>query len=115
MMYTDGSHIDGVGGWAWVLGDKSGSGKVPGGGPNVMELQAIVEGLDQLPRPSSVLIHTDSLYVIVGTTRKRRRGELWDRYRDHCYKHWLVVRKIKGHHKHKMAHHLAREAISRGN
>jgi len=71
VLYTDGgcSGNPGPGGWAYILVHPA-SGKTvenSGGEPettnNRMELQAVVEGLAALTRPTIVELQTDSVYV----------------------------------------------------
>jgi ribonuclease HI len=71
VLYTDGgcSGNPGPGGWAYILvHPKSGktvenSGGEPETTNNRMELQAVVEGLSALTRPTIVELQTDSVYV----------------------------------------------------
>lgn len=68
-----GSGTSGVGGYAAVLvrdGEKEVvSGAWPGATNNVMELWAVVAGLQALREPSAVTIHTLSKYVLHGATQ----------------------------------------------
>lgn len=92
-VWTDGSGTtaDAPGGWAYVLvaehpttGETlrrvEGSGRVHTDGTNNrMELTAVLEGLRALRRPSAVVVHSDSEYVIKAftqdwITRWRRKG-----------------------------------------
>ena len=73
-VYTDGACLGnpGPGGWAYVLRHPaSGAGKEASGGEslttnNKMELQAVIEGLSAITRPSRVELYSDSLYVLKG-------------------------------------------------
>ena len=71
VLYTDGacSGNPGPGGWAYILLHPASGKRVEnsGGEPettnNRMELQAVVEGLGALTRPTEVELQTDSVYV----------------------------------------------------
>jgi ribonuclease HI len=90
-LYTDGScdWTDRTGGWAWVAvdafdGHEEGSGRFEDTTVNRMELYAVADGLTAIHRavgPSSVLVHSDSEYVVLGAsdpTRKRAKNkDLW--------------------------------------
>ena len=94
-LYTDGgcSGNPGPGGWAYILKHPA-TGKIAesfGGEPettnNRMELQAVVEGLTALKRPTQVELFTDSVYVGKGISEwmpkwkangwRRREGNRW--------------------------------------
>lgn len=94
-LYTDGgcSGNPGPGGWAFILVHPA-SGKTverSGGEPettnNRMELQAVVEGLQMLTRPTRVELCTDSVYVGKGLSEwmpkwkaagwRRRENNSW--------------------------------------
>lgn len=74
-LFTDGacSGNPGPGGWAFILRhpasgtEREGSGGLPETTNNQMELQAVIEGLAALKRPSQVEIITDSTYVAKGS------------------------------------------------
>lgn len=94
-LYTDGacSGNPGPGGWAYILiHPASGKTAENSGGEavttnNRMELQAVVEGLQALKRPTSVILYTDSVYVGKGISEwmpkwkssgwRRREGTSW--------------------------------------
>lgn len=94
-LYTDGacSGNPGPGGWAYILiHPASGKTSEQSGGEavttnNRMELQAVVEGLRALKRPTSVILYTDSVYVGKGLSEwmpkwkaagwRRREGTSW--------------------------------------
>jgi ribonuclease HI len=94
-LYTDGacSGNPGPGGWAYILiHPKSGKTVEQSGGEEVttnnrMELQAVVEGLRTLKRPTSVMLCTDSVYVGKGLSEwmpkwkaagwRRRENNSW--------------------------------------
>nr|TFG51401.1 MAG: ribonuclease HI [Hyphomicrobiales bacterium] len=74
-IYTDGacSGNPGPGGWAEIL-HYNGHEKELSGGENPttnnrMELKAAIEGLSALNAPSSVVLYTDSRYVMDGLTK----------------------------------------------
>jgi ribonuclease HI len=84
-IYTDGacSGNPGPGGWAAILISKEGEKEISGGAKpttnNRMELTAAIEGLNALKAPSSVILYTDSRYVMDGLTKwlPRWRGNGW--------------------------------------
>lgn len=94
-LYTDGacSGNPGPGGWAYILiHPASGKTVERSGGEsettnNRMELQAVVEGLQALKRPTSVMLCTDSVYVGKGLSEwmpkwksngwRRKEGTSW--------------------------------------
>ena len=75
-LFTDGAcrGNPGPGGWAFLLKHPaSGTEKEVAGGDaattnNRMELQAVIEGLRALKRPSEVEVITDSVYVAKGAS-----------------------------------------------
>lgn len=73
-LYTDGACLGnpGPGGWAALLRfngtEKELSGCDPDTTNNRMEMQAVIEGLKALSRPSTVTVYTDSQYVQKGIT-----------------------------------------------
>ena len=94
-LFTDGacSGNPGPGGWAFILRHPSTGKEVEGSGGesvttnNRMELQAVVEGLSALKRPTQVELFTDSVYVGKGISKwmpkweangwRRREGTRW--------------------------------------
>ena len=74
LIYTDGgcSPNPGAGGWAAILVAGGGQLEIAGADPtstnNRMEITAALRGLQQLTKPSRVLIVTDSRYVCQGMT-----------------------------------------------
>lgn len=116
---TDGACLGnpGPGGWGAVLRYKGTEKELSGAEPdttnNRMELQAAIEGLAALTRPSTVIIYTDSVYVRDGITKWvagwRRNGwltsakkpvknaELWQRLVDEEKRHTVEWRWVKGH------------------
>ena len=138
-LYTDGacSGNPGPGGWGYVL--LSGEEEYKGSGfeehttNNRMELLAIVKGLNSLIKPSTILITTDSKYVIHAFDRgwvKRWTANGWkttggkpiknqDLWRDltaamegHTVE-WKWVKGHSGHPLNEECDRLAREAITR--
>lgn len=73
-LYTDGACLGnpGPGGWAALLRFNGTEKELSGGDPdttnNRMEMQAVIEGLKALSRPSTVTVYTDSQYVQKGIT-----------------------------------------------
>ena len=138
--YTDGacSGNPGPGGWGAVLlafdGDEIVKRKELNGGAaettnNRMELQAAIEALNALERPSKITVVTDSVYVKDGITKwihgwkakgwKKKGGlkniELWQALDEATQRHDIVWEWIKGHagHEHnERADELAREGMA---
>ncbi|QDU81277.1 Ribonuclease HI [Polystyrenella longa] len=123
-LFTDGAcrGNPGPGGWAYLLRHpQSGSEKEFAGGEanttnNQMELQAVIEGLAALTRPSEVEVITDSTYVAKGSKEwlpnwkrngwRRREGKSWKpvKNEDHWKKLDVLLQKhqvrftlVKGH------------------
>ncbi|AVL99070.1 ribonuclease HI [Gordonia iterans] len=116
---TDGACLGnpGPGGWGAVLRykgtEKELSGSEPDTTNNRMELQAAIEGLAALTRPSTVILYTDSVYVRDGITKWvngwQRNGwktaakkpvknvELWQRLVAETERHDVEWRWVKGH------------------
>jgi ribonuclease HI len=73
-IYTDGAckGNPGPGGWGALLKYNGEEREMFGGEPsttnNRMEMMAVIEALRALKRPSKVLLHTDSTYVMKGMT-----------------------------------------------
>jgi ribonuclease HI len=95
-----------------------------------MELTAVIRGLEALKRPSKVIIHTDSRYVMDGVTQWMKRWkkngwktadkkpvkneELWRELDELCARHevhWRWIRGHSGHDENERADALARAAI----
>lgn len=135
-IFTDGacSGNPGPGGWAAILRFNEHEKELSGGEPsttnNRMELMAAIEGLKALKRPSTVIIHTDSRYVMDGLTRWLPRwkengwktsdkkpvknADLWRVLDEETLKHDVVWRWVAGHSGHaenERADRLARAAI----
>jgi ribonuclease HI len=116
-LWTDGacSGNPGPGGWAAILVKRLElSDGVPATTNNRMELQAVIEGLRALERPSAVIVHTDSAYVMDAVTKRwhvrwRARGwltadkqpvknrELWEELLALVEGHAVTWQKVKGH------------------
>jgi ribonuclease HI len=125
-LWTDGacSGNPGPGGWAAILVARRPDGSVAkqlelsGGDPattnNRMELQAVIEGLRALTRPSTVAVHIDSSYVMDAIVKRwydgwRARGwrtagkqpvknrELWEALLAALEPHTVTWRKVRGH------------------
>lgn len=76
ILYTDGSCSGnpGPGGWGVFCVDDNGNLTESSGGSyettnNAMELTAAIEGLQPIPKGSTVKVYTDSQYVINGITK----------------------------------------------
>ncbi len=119
VIYTDGacSGNPGPGGWGVVLRYGSTVRELHGGDPlttnNRMELTAAIAALEALTRPVSVLLYTDSRYVLDGITKWiagwERNGwltaarkpvknlDLWQRLVAAMAPHKIGWRWVKGH------------------
>jgi ribonuclease HI len=139
-LYTDGacSGNPGPGGWAYILKHPA-SGKVAEASGaelvttnNKMELQAVIEGLSVLQRPSLVDLYSDSQYVLKGleewmaswkakgwrTAAKKpvKNQTLWLKLDELIQKHQVRFHWIRGHSEHpenERADRLAVEARER--
>jgi ribonuclease HI len=123
-LYTDGacSGNPGPGGWAFILRHAaSGKELEQSGGEasttnNRMELLAVINGLQELDKPCSVDLYSDSQYVINGLKEwmdgwkakgwKRGRNEqvknvaLWQILDDLRHRHRINYHWIRGHNEH---------------
>ena len=123
-LYTDGacSGNPGPGGWAYILRHHaSNSEREANGGErqttnNRMELQAVIEGLTALTRPSAVDLYSDSQYVLNGlkswmagwkkkgwkTASKQpvKNRDLWERLDELIQTHEVSFHWVKGHNEH---------------
>jgi ribonuclease HI len=124
ILFTDGAcrGNPGPGGWGCILRHPAtGTEKEFSGGTslttnNQMELQAVIEGLSALKRPSHVEVVTDSSYVAKGCAEwlagwkrngwKRKEGtswkpvknvEYWQQLDDLLQKHQVEFKLIRGH------------------
>lgn len=120
LIYTDGSTIDnpGPGGYGVVLRYKRHRKELSGGfrrtTNNRMELQACIEGLKALKRRSSVVLFSDSKYIVNGMTKgwaerwqakgwklnddqDVKNANLWRQLVEMCYEHDVEFRWIRGH------------------
>ena len=106
-----------------------------GGNPattnNRMELTAVIEALTALKRPSRVILHTDSQYVMKGITEWIRgwkvkgwktaakapvkNADLWRQLDELCARHeieWVWVRGHSGHNGNERADMLANKGVA---
>jgi ribonuclease HI len=135
-IFTDGacSGNPGRGGWAAILRFGDNEKEIFGGERlttnNRMELTAAIKGLETLMRPCSVVIHTDSRYVMDGITKWMPRwkangwktsdnkpvknGDLWSALESAAARHKVTWRWVEGHSGHpenERADRLARAAM----
>lgn len=123
-LFTDGgcSGNPGPGGWAFILRHPSSGKEMESSGAeqettnNRMELTAVVRGLEQLKKPSSVTLVSDSVYVGKGISewmpkwkangwKRRENGklkevkneDLWRRLDELLAEHKIVFKHIAGH------------------
>jgi len=121
-VYTDGacSGNPGPGGWGALLvyGDteKELSGGEAATTNNRMELTAVIMALEALKKPCTVIIHTDSKYVMDGMTKFMtswlargwktadrkpvKNQELWERLNEAIRPHKVTWTWVKGHNGH---------------
>jgi ribonuclease HI len=119
VIYTDGacSGNPGPGGWGSVLlyngHRREMSGGEAGTTNNRMEMMAVIQALESLKRPCSVMIYTDSVYVMKGMMewleQWKKRGwktaakkpvknvELWQRLEQAVGRHEVKWQWVKGH------------------
>jgi len=137
VIYTDGacSGNPGRGGWGAVLRWNGTQRELHGGEPlttnNRMELMAAIQALETLTRPSRVVMHTDSKYVLDGITKWlpgwQRNGwktaskqpvknvDLWQRLVAAMAPHQVSWHWVKGHNGdpgNERADELARQGIA---
>jgi len=135
-LFTDGacSGNPGPGGWGAILRSGGHEKEISGGEKlttnNRMELMAVIQGLDAIKKPSPVMVHTDSRYVMDGATKWLPRwkangwktadkkpvknDDLWRELETAIARHQVQWRWVKGHSDHvenERADALARAAI----
>lgn len=142
VIYTDGacSGNPGPGGWGVVVckPDSDYVQELSGGEPNTtnnrMELTAVINGLSLIPtKPSSILVVTDSKYIVDAVNKGWLRGwiangwrksdgapalnsDLWAKIHSHLCTHHVQFQWVKGHAGHPQNERcdmLARNAIRR--
>ncbi|HEY1631982.1 MAG TPA: ribonuclease HI [Rhizomicrobium sp.] len=135
-IFTDGacSGNPGPGGWGAILRIGVHEKEISGGATlttnNRMELMAVIQGLNAIKKPSPVMVHTDSRYVMDGamkwlprwkangwkTADKKpvKNEDLWRELEIAVARHDVQWRWVKGHSNHvenERADALARAAI----
>jgi ribonuclease HI len=133
-VFTDGacSGNPGPGGWGAILRSGAHEKEISGGERmttnNRMELMAAIRALEALTKPSTVVIHTDSKYVMDGITqwlpRWKKNGwktadkkpvkneDLWRALEAECARHEVTWRWVRGHNGH--AENERADALARG-
>jgi ribonuclease HI len=119
-IFTDGacSGNPGPGGWGAILRfrgkEKEISGSCPATTNNRMELTAVIEALSILKYPCSVILQTDSRYVVDGIEKGWAKGwkknnwiksdkkpalnvDLWEKLLELCEVHDVKFSWVKGH------------------
>ncbi|MBI3675558.1 MAG: ribonuclease HI [Proteobacteria bacterium] len=137
-VFTDGacSGNPGPGGWGAILRSGAHEKEISGGEAhttnNRMEITAAIRALQSIKKPSSVVIHTDSRYLMDGATQWMKRwkangwktsdkkpvknDELWRQLEAAMERHNVSWRWVRGHSDHaenNRADALARAAINR--
>ena len=135
-IYTDGacSGNPGPGGWGAILRAGEHEKEISGGEHettnNRMEMIAAIRALESLKKPSTVMLHTDSRYLLDGVTKWMKRWkangwktadkkpvkneDLWCALEDAASPHDVSWRWVRGHNDHvenERADALARGAI----
>ena len=119
-IYTDGacSGNPGDGGWACILLYKDSKKELSGGQQNttnnVMEMTAVIKGLEALKRPCNVNIYSDSSYVVntfekgwidnwlkngwrTSDKKDIKNKDLWVKLYELSKTHNITFNKVKGH------------------
>ena len=119
-IYTDGacSGNPGDGGWACILLYKDSKKELSGGQQNttnnVMEMTAVIKGLEALKRPCNVNIYSDSSYVVntfekgwidnwlkngwrTSDKKDVKNKDLWVKLYELSKTHNITFNKVKGH------------------
>lgn len=135
-IFTDGacSGNPGPGGWGAILRSGEHEKEISGGEVattnNRMEIMAAIRALESLKRPSTVVLHTDSRYLLDGVTKWMKRWkangwktadnkpvkneDLWRALEEAASRHdmsWRWVRSHNDHVENERADALARAAI----
>ncbi|MDP2057010.1 MAG: ribonuclease HI [Thiobacillus sp.] len=135
-IYSDGAckGNPGAGGWGALLVTGGHRKEICGGEANTtnnrMEMTAVIRALEQLKRPSTVEVHTDSQYVQKGISEwmpgwKRRNWrtangkpvknqDLWEQLDALSQQHrieWIWVRGHNGHPENERADELANQGV----
>ena len=121
-LYTDGSELMHLpcGGWGYILLASNycqqDSGFQWRHGSNVMELFAVLKGLESLEQSSEVTVYTDSNYVISRQRNFHKQQPLVQHLHTLTKFHKVHFVKIKSGDSclHNQAHNLAREALFNG-
>jgi len=121
-LYADGSEFTNLklGGYGYVLDCPDGT-EIIGKGYdydrriNTMELYAVINGLYNLNTPSSIIVYTDSKYVIDGVNSRikinQKVSAAWFEMKLLAQVHDITWVKVVNDPQHLRAHHYAREAV----
>ena len=117
-IFTDGacSGNPGPGGWGAILRSGAHEKEISGGERlttnNRMELMAAIKALEALKRSSTVMLHTDSKYVMDGLTKwlpkwkqngwRRREGNRWAEVKNEDL--WRRLDELLQHHRVRFTH-----------
>lgn len=128
VVYTDGSCLDGYGGYAYIAYVNDAERRIGAGQAderttaNRMELTAFIEFLRDTEPGSEIVLYSDSTYVLTGLTCGRRQlnRDLWDKFYEFRKKFSITGKHVRAHKGHviqsrvdKMARTMAERARKR--
>jgi ribonuclease HI len=109
-IYTDGSHKNGIGSWAYVVSRRKKSisedfGCLNKANSNFMEFQAAIEALSAIPKKSVVNLHSDSRILVDAMTlgkEPRANQEQILALKHLCELHKVTWKWVKAHNGNKL-------------